>query len=140
MTVHACHNCRTQGTEKCLVCRKIDHDDYRIAHTPHAATEAVALAVHPPVPMVHPVACVKIRTRSEETEAELLKRIHEFAQTPLPVVIAMHGLLNRKTLVEIATEQGTSKQALNGALHRAEKRVKWLGRFRATLRRHSTGL
>ena len=99
-------------------------------------------AVTPPSVMqpAHAVACVKVRSASDETNEALLKLVHEFAQTPLPVVIAMHGLLNRKTLVEIATEQGTSRQALNGALHRAEKRVKWLGRFRAALRRPSTGL
>ena len=138
--VYACHNCRTRGTDKCLVCKKIDQDDYRIAHAPHGAEDVAA--VMPPSVMqpAHAVACVKVRSASDKTNEALLRLVHEFAQTPLPVVIALHGLLNRKTLVDVAAEQGMTKQAMNGALRRAEKRVKWLGRFRATLRRPSTGL
>lgn len=138
--VYACHNCRNQGTDKCLVCKKLEWDDYRIAHEPHGAEDVAAVTPPSVMQPAHAVACVKVRSGSDETNEALLRLVHEFAQTPLPVVIALHGLLNRKTLVDVAAEQGMTKQAVNGALRRAEKRVKWLGRFRAALRRPSTGL
>lgn len=67
---------------------------------------------------------------SEETENALKRLIYEFEKLPQNAVLILHGLLNRRTLLDMARERGVSKQCVHQILKNALKNSPWLDAVR----------
>ena len=67
---------------------------------------------------------------SEETENALKRLIYEFEKLPKSAVLILHGLLNRRTLLDIAREHGFTKQYAFACLKRALQNSPWLDAVR----------
>ena len=67
---------------------------------------------------------------SEETENALKRFLYEFERLPQSAVLILHGLLNRRTLLDMARERGVSKQCVHQILKNALKNSPWLDAVR----------